>query len=890
MGYEQISAERKQLQSIGEVPEWFTTLGYQLFKKKYALEGETVKGAFTRVANTLAAHYPFKEQAAKKFFDLMWSGKLAPSTPVLCNTGTTRGMPVSCSGGYTDDSISGFYQGYAEVAMLSKNGFGTSSYLGHIRPAGSPISTTEGVADGAVPVLDSYLDVVRKVSQGSNRRGAFAGYIEFSSPDFDDILAYVQKNPADSNLGVCVRDSDIDALQCKEPWALERFANLLYLRARTGKGYIFKPDVANKLAPEAIKQSGMKILGSNLCVAPETKILTKYGYVPIAELENETVEVWNGSEWSSTTVYKTGENQKLLSVTTDSGYEVECTPYHKFYIADGYTGRFIEKRAHELAPGDKLVKFSLPVIDGDEELDKAYLNGFFSGDGCYYKGKNIVYLYGDKRVLSEAFLKYPHTYHTVQEAQDREVFHMTGLKEKFFVPDSSYTIKSKLEWLAGYLDADGSVYRNGTNEALVASSVEKTFLQEIQIMLQTMGVSAKVTKMLNAGIRLLPANDGTGTNKEFMCKDAFRLLITSYDTFKLLDMGLTLKRLRITKRRPARDAKRFVTIASVRDEGRIDDTYCFTEPKRHAGMFNGMLLGNCNEIALPSDKDHTFTCVLSSLNLTHWDSITDEDIRWSIVFLDCVTSEFLAKAKNIPELAKAVRFTEGFRALGLGALGYATMLQEKGIAFESLEAHMLNNSIFKRIRDQANIATSELAQLLGEPSYCAGLGVRNATLMAIAPNLSSAMLAGSVSQGIEPIVANAFIQQTAGGEFIRYNPTLMALMKDRVPDVMEELKNIATYHSGSVQHVDWLSDDEKLVFRTAYEIDQHAIIRKASTRQQHIDQGQSVNLFFSAEEDERVVAEVHKEALLDHNIKGLYYLRSTRGVKPSSGVCIACEG
>lgn len=562
MGYEQTSAERKQLQVTGEIPEWFTTLGYQLFKKKYAYNNETVKGAFHRVASTLAKHYPDQQLAYSKFFELLWSGKLAPSTPVLCNTGTTRGMPVSCSGGYTPDSISGFYQGYSEVALLSKNGFGTSSYLGDIRPSGSPISTTEGVADGPIPVLDSYLDVVRKVSQGSNRRGAFAGYIEFSSKDFEEVLAYVQKNPADSNLGVCIRDSDIAALTAKESWAIQRFADLLYLRARTGKGYIFKPDAANRLAPVAIKNSGISIKGSNLC--------------------------------------------------------------------------------------------------------------------C--------------------------------------------------------------------------------------------------------------------------------------------------------------------------------------------------------------------EIALPADDQHTFTCVLSSLNLIHWDSITDEDIRWSIVFLDCVTSEFIEKAKGIPELHKAVRFTEKFRALGLGALGYATMLQEKGLAFEGLEAHMLNNKIFKRIREQANIATAELARLLGEPSCCAGLGVRNATLMAIAPNLSSAILAGSVSQGIEPIVANAFIQQTAGGEFIRYNPTLMSLMKDRVSDIMEELKDIATNHSGSVQHVSWLSDEEKLVFRTAYEIDQHSIIRTASVRQQYIDQGQSINLFFSAEEDERVVAEVHKEALLDQNIKGLYYLRSTRGVKPSSGVCVACEG
>lgn len=343
-----------------------------------------------------------------------------------------------------------------------------------------------------------------------------------------------------------------------------------------------------------------KIYSSNLCVAPETKILTRKGYTPIAEVEDEVLDIWNGDEWSKVQVKKTGSSQKLLKVSTSSGYELECTPYHKFYVFNGYGNPYIVKRTHELEVGDKLAKFSLPIIEGDKVMDKPYLNGFYSGDGCHFKGKNIVYLYHEKRKLSEEFKKYPHSYYICQEDSNREVFHMKDLHEKFFVPSEDYTIESRLDWLSGYLDADGCIYRNGTNEAITCASTELEFLKELQMMLQTLGVSPKIVDAQDAGYRLMPANDGTGELKEFYCNRAWRLLISSYDSFRLLELGLTFKRLSINKRRPQRDAKQFVKVDWVIDEGRTDDTYCFTEEKRGMGMFNGILTGNCQETAFPS--------------------------------------------------------------------------------------------------------------------------------------------------------------------------------------------------------------------------------------------------------------------------------------------------
>jgi ribonucleoside-diphosphate reductase alpha chain len=301
----------------------------------------------------------------------------------------------------------------------------------------------------------------------------------------------------------------------------------------------------------------------------------------------------------------------------------------------------------------------------------------------------------------------------------------------------------------------------------------------------------------------------------------------------------------------------------------------------------------CCEIALPQDKDHTFTCVLSSLNLSKWDEFEDDTIYWAVALLDCVVSEMLVQAKGVAGLEKAVRFTEKSRALGLGTLGYHTYLQSKMIPFDSLQAHLYNNIIFSELQEKSVEASKKLGTLYGEPEWCRGTGQRNATLNAIAPNMSSAVLAGSVSQGIEPLVSNCFIQQSAAGELTRMNPALISLMKERGVYSLDVMDDLAINHEGSVQHVDWLTDDEKKVFKTAYEIDQKAILRKASSRQRRIDQGQSLNLFCKADEDEEYIAELHKMAILDPYIKGLYYLRSSRGIKASTGKvqeCSACEG
>jgi ribonucleoside-diphosphate reductase alpha chain len=208
--------------------------------------------------------------------------------------------------------------------------------------------------------------------------------------------------------------------------------------------------------------------------------------------------------------------------------------------------------------------------------------------------------------------------------------------------------------------------------------------------------------------------------------------------------------------------------------------------------------------------------------------------------------------------------------------------------FDSTEAFAFNDELFSKLDEDSLRASQWLAALLGEPLWCKGLGVRNTHRLAIAPTKSTALIMGGVSEGINPDPAMTFIQPTAAGEIDRANPTLLQLMKERGVYDKKHMQEL-TDSQGSVQSVDWLTDFEKSVFKTAFEINQKAIIMMASARQLYIDQAQSVNLFFDADEDEEYISEIHEMAFKDPFIMSLYYNYSKAGIQASKGECEACQ-
>ncbi len=289
----------------------------------------------------------------------------------------------------------------------------------------------------------------------------------------------------------------------------------------------------------------------------------------------------------------------------------------------------------------------------------------------------------------------------------------------------------------------------------------------------------------------------------------------------------------------------------------------------------------CSEIFLPSDENHTFVCVLSSLNLAkygewrNWKgSVTGKTVpELGIYFLDSVVEEFIHKAERIPSMGRAVRFAKKSRSLGLGSMGLHALYQSRGLSFESEGARTLNTEIHGWIDDMTLKASQDMAREYGEPEWCEGNGVRHATRIAIAPTKTNSVICGAVSEGIEPLTANLFVASNAKGAFVRRNPYLenhLEAIGHNTQDVWDSILE----ERGSVQHLDILSPHAKDVFKTAREIDQFELIKQASDRQEHVCQGQSLNLFVDPEASAEYIIRLHLSAWRA-GLKSLYYLKSS---------------
>lgn len=539
-----------------------------MFKQRYLYQAVNAKEQYQRIAKTLAKHinvYPGWWDVYYKgltwedvFFSVTWQGDLSPSTPLLSNTGTDRGLPVSCAGNFVDDSVNSFYEKMRENALLTQEGFGTASYLGNIRPRGSKISRG-GKASGVLPVLKANVQMSRDISQGSNRRGAWAGYLEITHGDFDEVCDYLVELPDDANVGWIITDAFRDSLLAQDKEALRRWGKVWKTKMVTGKGYLLFIDKVNRKVPQMYKDRGMNVSTSQLCI----------------------------------------------------------------------------------------------------------------------------------------------------------------------------------------------------------------------------------------------------------------------------------------------------------------------------------------EIALYNDILHTFTCVLSSTNAANYRNWHPKLCFIATVFLDCVVSEFLDKARNKTGLECAVRFTEKSRALGLGIMGLSTLFQKEMLPFGSLESMYLQNEIMTKFKDESDEASKWLAEVLGEPEWCKGYGVRNTHTTAIAPTKSTALIMGGVSEGINIDPKATYTQTTAAGEIDRISPVLLDKMKEKGVFNKKTIQDIVD-NFGSVQHVDWLTEHEKLVFRNAFETPMEDVLRMAAQRQRKLSQMQSLNLFFDGSEDEVYIGKIALEALLNEDIHSIYYAYSSRGVTASKD-CVACQ-
>lgn len=296
----------------------------------------------------------------------------------------------------------------------------------------------------------------------------------------------------------------------------------------------------------------------------------------------------------------------------------------------------------------------------------------------------------------------------------------------------------------------------------------------------------------------------------------------------------------------------------------------------------------CTEILLPDNNEESFVCDLSSMNILYYDEWKDTDaVKLLTYFLDSVMTDFINKAKNIPYMHKAVKFAENHRALGIGWLGWHSYLQSKMIPFESMEAKLLNVQVGKKINESAWEASKELAEIFGEPLVLKGYGRRNTTLTAIAPTKSSSFILGQVSEGVELNRSNYCIKDLQKGKFTIKNIYLEKLLESKGKNTAEVWESILK-NSGSVQHLTFLTDEEKDVFKTFIEVSPKEIIIQAAQRQKYVDQGQSLNLVI----DPKVPTKDLNALMIDAwklGVKTLYYQIGVNAAQQLTRSILSCK-
>lgn len=724
-------------------------------------------------------------------------------------------------------------------------------------------------------------------------------------------------------------DYEAKGLARKTVKAQKLWFQILDAQMETGTPYLVYKDAANK---KSNQQNLGTIKSSNLCVAPETYILTDKGQFQIHKLENQEVTVWNGDVWSKTTVRKTGVQQRLLTVTLSNGAEIHCTPYHKFIIREEYTDKgslkdAIRVDAAKLKEGMKMAKCELGLVEGnpEEDIPYPYTHGFLCGDGILSAGlKNstkICSLYGEKiNLLDKLAIK--STSGIIDLSGRLNAVLDQSIPEKFYVPMNA-SLKCRLDWLAGLMDADGVVVTNGDNESLHLASIEYEFLDRIRLVLQTLGVQSKVVKLHDARQTLMP--DGKGGRKLFDFKPIWRILIGSAGLFRLKNLGFTCHRLIFRGSKPQRNDEQFVTVVSVIDNGRVDDTYCFNEPENHAGIFNGVLTGNCSEILEYSNPQETAVCNLASLALPAF----VKNGAFDFAELRRVVGITIRNLNRVIDInyyptPETRRSNMRHRPVGLGVQGLADVFAILRLSWEDEAALELNQLIFEHMYYAAVSMSCELAHEEGvyetfrmhanpysAPDHAtwgmneaspaangklqpdlwgvtpltetrgeldwrglrvrASQGMRNSLLIAPMPTASTSQILG-YNECFEPFTSNLYSRRTLAGEFVVVNKYLMKELLD-LGLWNEEMKQNLVARNGSVQGVPGIPEEIEARYKTTWELKQRILIDMAAARGAFICQSQSLNLFV-ADPNYGKLTSMHFYAWKKGLKTGCYYLRT----------------
>ncbi|KAJ3354650.1 hypothetical protein GGF32_002410 [Allomyces javanicus] len=773
--------------------------------------------------------------AVVETYEAMSLKKFIHASPTLFNAGCPRNGLASCFLLSTQDSIEGIFDTVKECAMVSALSGGIGLNIHDVRSKGSLIKSTGGTSEGIIPLLKVLNDTALFVTQSSKRPGAIAVYLETTHPEILDFLdmkrisGKEELRARDLFYAVWVSDLFMEKVEKNEEWCLfcpgeapglssvygqeyrELYAkyeaegkyrkkiqaraiwdSIIKSQIESGTPYVVSKDAVNMKNNQSHVGT---IKNSNLCVAPETKILTKNGHQTISELEGQEVEVWNGEEWSKTTVHKTNGAAELMKVEFSNGAVLECTPYHKFAI-HGKNG-VVEKEAKGLQIDDTLIQVKFPVIHGG---------------AANMASKNAVPL--------------------------------------------ECNLEKRLQWLEDVIDA--------TSSTLQVTSTEKDFLNNVRLMLQTMGIDTSVRQTDHA---------------------SFRIVLDEHHIDQLSKLGFRPLQHWDCATAPSFRDEHFVKVTNIECTGRVDATYCFNESLKHRGIFNGVVTLQCSEITLYCDEKETAVCILASACLPTFVKVDangskffdHEDLGRNVRIITRNLNKVIDKTKYPNE--KTRRSNMRHRPIAIGVSGLQDMFLKLKLDFDSAEARKLNSDIAETIYFAAVSESCELAKKVGSYETFVGSefskgnlqfdlarlrdgrvaqfsgrydwdalrkdivehGMRNCLLTGYMPTASTSTILG-VSECIEPLHGVIYLRRTMSGEFQQVNKYLMEdLLEAGLWN--ETIKNLIIQNRGSVQEINAIPSDIKKRYRTVWQIPQKALIEMAADRQMFTDQTQSMNLF-----------------------------------------------
>lgn len=1034
--------ELAKLKKTGEAPVWMDEFGFKTLTAGYLLPDETPKAMYSRVAKAAASYYSDSKKWEKKFFDVMWKNWLCPSSPVLSNLGSKRGLPISCNSVHIGDNLDSIFMKNHELAMLSKNGAGVGIYFGDIRSRGAAIKGN-GASEGIVPWCKVMDQTTVSVSQGCyddqteilTEKGwlffkdinpeikvaqvtetgslSFTNYTNYICyPVKEDLYSFYNKT---KSVNLLLTGNHRVAMERRKRISNKRDKGQKFIsheKKLTGHLDIIEAKDVNTHRDNRFWVSAREANGPKETLSFLDRFLIAHQADGSANPNGNS----NGSI-SGTKIYtfhfkKERKINRLKEIVNKLGWDYTEYPGKANDITIAVRVPVSINLSKNLSDVFDFTKFS-------SSYAKEFINEVSLWDGSLIENGSITYSCVIKENVDfmQAVAFAAGLMSTLGAPSKKEEFHQ--LRHHIYICDRDSVggedVSKTLEYYEGnvycvtvstglvVVRRKGAVVICGNSTRRGASAIYLPIshgdIEEFMNIRRPIGDINRRCLNINHGVCIdddwMKSMLGGDKAKRSLWQELLKNRVETGEPYLMFtdnansvnpdcykDKGLTVKTsnicclgadtLVLTKEGPQKiidlvgkivdifDGEHWVKNNSFKERGKdkliritlkdgshIDSNashrwfvhsndeiktvyavnlevgqlleshreidrkeptyiksieflndvvpvYCPTVPT--TGKFalaNGLMTGN-SEIFLHTDPDHSFVCCLSSLNLTKWDEWKDTDlVNIAVRFLDAVLEEYIGKSDGIHGLEASQRSAIKGRAIGIGVLGWHTLLQMKELPFDSFDSMSLNAAIFSSMRKKAEEETAVLAKELGEPEWCKGHNRRNTHLLAVAPTVSNSTISGGYSAGIEPIAANIYSQKSAKGTFIRKNPILEQLLEKKKVNTLEVWNSINEY-SGSAQHLDCLNENEKSVFLTAREINQHAIIKQASQRQRWIDQGQSVNLFFASNSSAKYIHEVHLAAW-EGKLKSLYYLR-TEGVirgdlaSRSKEECSACEG